>query len=361
MSDILLEFITSIPTPSPIAFFLGDADVKTKRRIRAKGYTVVEGQYDTFVYHKSHWRLIEHKKLLSLTESAECLPKNGLLEASINHPYSHGIVPKSEDAKKIIRKLFGLNESETFKNLMNKKFTRRDFLKGLGTVAKFGRSIGTAGMDQILSAPLTSDGARAAAEFLAYEIMYAATKEAVYQTWDKVKSLYTKADPNMTQGELATLTGMLKKVDFDALSIADHLDGPSVVGSERTFMNLANPLMTVKQTQGSREIEGTVEDDLIRIRYPEWYEEMNDYKSYKDKNSKNDSQSNDQDSSETVEEPEQSDGFDDLKHKKSDEDQPWLGEQHDKRVGVVSVKHLAKAWPNKKIWLADIDSVLGSV
>lgn len=352
VKDILTEFVNSIPTPSPIAFFLGDADNETKERIKMKGYTVVEGRYDTFVFHRAHWDMVGHKKLVSLTESVEALPDDGLLEASIDHPYSHAIIPKSGAARAVIKKLFGLNESDIFKNLMNRQMTRRDFMKGVGLAAKFAKKMAPA-VGMVTAAPLTSTGALAAANFMAMEVVYAATKAALYDSWEKVKHAFQEADPNMSVGEVATLDKMLKSVDLKELDLAMSID-PSL-------MDIANPFAAVKATPAAISLAGDLDEKLLKLRYPEWYDEMQSYK-FDDEGASAD----DIDATSNPkgigglpvgsdEKEDEYDGFDDIKPKKSGEEQPWMGES---RVGAVSVKHLSKAWPNKRAWLHDIDSIL---
>lgn len=97
----LISEIVKYKKSSPIAFFLGsDADEATKENIRLKGYTLIEGSYDTLVYHKEHWDVIQNSQILKLTSNISSLPSHGLLESGVNFPYSHAIVPKSPEAKK---------------------------------------------------------------------------------------------------------------------------------------------------------------------------------------------------------------------------------------------------------------------
>ena len=72
LENFIDEIFNEQKIPSTAAFFLGsDADLKTKQRIKKKGYRVVEGTYDNLVYHPLHWKVISFEKAKKFLNDAK--------------------------------------------------------------------------------------------------------------------------------------------------------------------------------------------------------------------------------------------------------------------------------------------------
>jgi len=209
---------------SPIAFFLGkDADKQTHKRIRDKGFKIVEGTYDVLVYHPLHWTVKSQNSLEESINDRRFLPPHGLLEVGVDFPYSHAIIPESVEAKLLLRYLFGLSEGQTYSDLFKtqniteaKGTTRRSFLKSMaaamGTAAT-ANPAKLAGVAKTAMTPaattITSPGARALSFFVANELGYAWSKAEVYNRWAKMKKHIGVLDPKMRKAEVAKLENAL--------------------------------------------------------------------------------------------------------------------------------------------------------
>lgn len=354
----LISEIVRYKKSSPVAFFLGsDADETTKENIKLKGYTLIEGSYDTLVYHKEHWDVIQNNQILKLTSNINSLPSHGLLEAGVNFPYSHAIVPKSPEAKKVMTKLFGLKKNQTFGQLIEAKMTRREFLKGLGKGAVVAKKLGGLG-SILMGAPTAAAGTgvaissvagKMAADWLSTEAMYAATKAALYDRWKKFKSKLSKKTTDLTKGEVATIDNMIEKIDpeeFKSGLGAIHNPFKKYELSPEDQRN-----MIYKDKVVYRSVVD-VENEFVDEEIAAWELEHN-----KDGSSerKEDSEQTDSEQQTQSSQEDDYDGFDDIKPKKSPkEDQGWMGEA---KVGIPSIKHMQKAY-SKKIWNSEIDKIL---
>lgn len=341
--QMLVEQIVKEPDHSVAAFFLGsDAPKSLIESIEAKGYRVVAGSYDNLVYSPMHWKVMTWSSAKRIVSSAKTMPKQGLLEAGVDFPYSHVIIPKSSKAKSTLRKLFGIPKGSTFAQLAEASgMTRREFLSKAAKLAGATKAFGPLGIGSKLGATtaIKSDGALAAANWLGRELMYAAAKKMVYDRWNKYKNEFLKADPFASQNEFKQLEKIMDEIDLDK------------IGDPNVF----NPFDSFKMTPGSIQIDSDISEDIFITEYGDWDPE------YENKKKVDDTEQSDDHTRKNDKALDDFDGFDDLQVKRDkSEDQPWMGENRNRKfdIAIPTVKHLSKAWPDKQSWRNEVFKIL---
>lgn len=386
---------------SPAVFFLGsDSDQKTHQRIRDKGFCVVEGRYDVVVYHPEHWEFISQDSLNEAINTVKSLPSCGMLEAGINYPYSHAVVPKSRETKGLMRLLFQLPKGVSFTDIVReadekKGMSRRGFLKGLAAVAGGAATKGPAGavkaaaklsgynIPSVMSAKsltsvLKTPTARGVAGWLSRELLYNSLNSLVKdeEKLSTIKSTIKEQEPASSH-EIKAIESFLKTVEdmgIDPKIPGDHDGQPEAFYDE---------LSELAELEYQPNTDTLVGDFLSDINYSDYYEEKRllDYSKWKERrafehakareyerareNFDDNKESNYEDN--VTDDYENSilgdefandyDGFDDLPEKGYDEEQDWMGEN--RVIAIPSLRHFPKAWiGGKPSWLNEIDKIL---